>query len=36
VAPDRALAIFLASVLAIAPLAGRMEQATEQLAERTG
>jgi Ca2+:H+ antiporter len=36
VAPERALWIFLASAVAIMPLAGWMGHATEQLAERTG
>src|ERR671924_729299 len=36
VVPERALWIFLASAIAIMPLAGWMGQATEQLAERTG
>jgi Ca2+:H+ antiporter len=36
VVPERALWIFLASAVAIMPLAGWMGQATEQLAERTG
>src|SRR4051794_7151759 len=35
-APDRHLLIFIASSLAILPLAGWMGQATEQLAERMG
>src|SRR5919108_5547978 len=35
-APDRALWIFLASAVAIMPLAGWMGKATEHLAERTG
>lgn len=35
-APDRPLWIFLASALAIMPLAGWMGKATEKLAERTG
>jgi len=36
VAPERYLLIFLASSLAILPLAGWMGRATEQLAERMG
>lgn len=35
-APDRHLLIFIIASLAILPLAGRMGQATEQLAERMG
>jgi Ca2+:H+ antiporter len=35
-APERHLLVFLASALAILPLAGWMGRATEQLAERTG
>ena len=34
--PERHLLVFLASALAILPLAGWMGRATEQLAERTG
>jgi Ca2+:H+ antiporter len=36
IAPERHLLVFLASALAILPLAGWMGRATEQLAERTG